>query len=121
MEKEINYLYAKLPLMISDRDIVQEKKTWPIYNGDPETYLDVTKSVTHPKYPPTDDAVRAEKIIGGTYLKVKSPKETLMYMINHCDLKFTTGGSIVNSKAPKSMKEFIENLTDYLGKISKKK
>jgi len=39
MEKEIDYLFIKMPIFMSDREIVQENKIWSEYNGNPKNML----------------------------------------------------------------------------------
>ena len=51
MEKEIDYLYIKMPVSMTDREIVQEKKTWSEFNGNPKNMLIVQRSITNSKYP----------------------------------------------------------------------
>ena len=36
MDREIDYLYIKMPAFITDRELVMEKKVWSEYNGVPE-------------------------------------------------------------------------------------
>lgn len=116
MEREIDYLYIKMPVFMTDREIVQESKIWSEYNGNPNNYLSLKRSTTNSKYPVKEKPIRGEMIIGGMYLKEISPQETLIYMINNFDLKITTGKDIVDSQAPKAGKEFLDNLIKYLGK-----
>ena len=100
--KSINYLYIKFPLMMSNRDIVQEKKI-----------------VEHKSKPPQKKEIRAEMILTGIYLREDKKDECLIYMINNVDLKIKTGIDLVNKIAKKSPKEFIENLTKFCKKSSK--
>jgi len=39
MLREINYLYVKMPIFMTDRDLVQEAKIWKAYNGNPKGSL----------------------------------------------------------------------------------
>ena len=116
MKKDITYLYIKMPAFITDRDIVQESKTWSNYNDNPQNYLSVFRSTTNSKYPVKEKPIRAEMIIGGMYLKEMNPNQTLIYMINNFDLKMTTGKSIAESQAPERAKDFVKNLIKYIGK-----
>ena len=116
MEREIDYLYIKMPAFISDREIVQEKRIWSEYNGNPKNFLFAAKSTTNPKYPVKEKPIRAEAIIGGMYLKEITPQETLMYLVSHTDLKMTTGISIVKGKTPGAAKDYVENLVKYIEK-----
>ena len=50
--KVIEYLYIKFPLMMDNRDIVQEKKIWKEYNGNQNSFLTISKSIEHPSHPP---------------------------------------------------------------------
>ena len=119
IKKVIEYLFIKFPLMMDNRDIVQEKKVWQEYNGNPNCFLSISKSIEHPSHPPQKKVVRAEMIISGMYLCEKTPGETSIYMVNNVDLKVKTGADIVNSRAKKSPEEFLENLTKHCKKMSK--
>ena len=116
MKKDITYLYIKMPAFITDRDIVQESKTWSNYNDNPQNFFQVYRSTTNSKYPVKEKPIRAEMIIGGMYLKEMNPNQTLIYMINNFDLKMTTGKSIAESQAPERAKDFVKNLIKYIGK-----
>ena len=113
---QVTYLYIKMPAFITDRDIVQESKTWSNYNDNPQNYFQVFRSTTNSKYPVKEKPIRAEMIIGGMYLKEMNPNQTLIYMINNFDLKMTTGKSIAESQAPERAKDFVKNLIKYIGK-----
>ena len=116
MEKEIDYLYIKMPVFMTDREVVQEKRVWSEYNGDPKHMLIAQRSTTNSKYPVKEKPIRAEMILGGMYLKEVSPNETFMILINYFDLKITTGKDIVDKKVPSSAKEFFNNLKKHLEK-----
>lgn len=116
MEREINYYFLKMPLFMTNREFVNEKKTWKEYNGNPQNLLTVYQFTTHPKYPVKEDPIRAETLIGGLYLKEVSPQETLLYLINNSDIKITTGKDLINSKTPGIAKDFVINLVKYLDK-----
>ena len=119
IKKVIEYLFIKFPLMMDNRDIVQEKKVWQEYNGNPNCFLSISKSIEHPSHPPQKKVVRAEMIISGMYLCENTPGETSIYMVNNVDLKVKTGADIVNSRAKKSPEEFLENLTKKKKKMNK--
>ena len=104
--------------MMSNRDIVQEKKIWKEYNNNKNSLLILSKSVEHSSKPPQKNEIRAEMILTGIYLREDKIGECLIYMINNIDLKVTTGIDLVNKKAKKSPKEFIENLTKFCKKCS---
>ena len=114
--KEINYMYIKMPVFMTDRDLVQETKIWKEYNGNAQNFLKVYRSTTNSKYPLQDKPIRAEMIIGGMYLKEVGPNETLIYMINNFDLKMTTGKDLADSQAPERAKDYIPNLIKYIEK-----
>ena len=114
--KEINYMYIKMPVFMTDRDLVQETKIWKEYNGNAQNFLKVYRSTTNTKYPLQDKPIRAEMIIGGMYLKEVGPNETLIYMINNFDLKMTTGKDLADSQAPERAKDYIPNLIKYIEK-----
>ena len=116
MEREIVYQYLKMPVFMTDREVVQEAKTWSEYNGNPSNFLKLMKSTTNSKYPVQEKPIRAEVILGGIYLKEISPQETSIIMINNLDLKMTTGKDLADKKAPESAKDFVLNLTKYIGK-----
>lgn len=117
--KSIEYLFIKFPLMMDNRDIVQEKKVWKEYNGNKNAFLSIAKSVVHPSRPPVKKVIRAEMLISGVYLCEKNPGETVIYMINKADLKITSGADIINKAAKKTPKDFLENLINYCKKKSK--
>ena len=114
MQKEYNYMYIKMPVFMTDRDLVQEARIWKEYNGNPMNFLKVNKSTTNSKHPAQDKPIRADMIIGGMYLKEINPNQTLIYLINNFDLKITTGKDIVDSKAPERAKDFVKNLVKYI-------
>ncbi len=117
IKKIIEYLFIKFPLMMDNRDIVQEKKIWKEYNGNKNCFLTISKSIEHPSHPPQKKVVRAEMVISGMFLYENSPGETSIYMINNVDLKIKS--DFVNKIAKKSPKDFLENLTKYCKKMSK--
>jgi hypothetical protein len=119
IKKAIEYLFVKFPLMMDNRDIVQEKKIWDEYNGTQNCFLSVSKSIEHPSRPPQKKVVRAEMIISGMFLCENTPGETTVYTVNQVDLKIKTGGDLVNSIAKKAPKDFIENLIKHCKKMSK--
>lgn len=119
VKRVIEYLFVKFPLMMDDRDIVQEKKIWKEYNGNQKCFLTIAKSIEHLSHPPQKKVVRAEMLLNGIYLCEKNPDETSIYMINNSDLKIKTGVDIVNKAAKKAPKDFIENLTKYCKKMNK--
>lgn len=114
MEKEIDYLYIKMPVSMTDREIVQEKKTWSEFNGNPKNMLIVQRSITNSKYPVKEKPIRAEFLNGGLYLKEVSPSKTLAYLINNIDFKATTGKDIIGKAAPSEANNFFPNLIKYL-------
>jgi hypothetical protein len=117
IERQIEYLFIKFPLMMDNRDIVQEKKVWKEYNGDNNRFLSLSKSIVHPSHPVQKKVVRAEMIISGIYLHENSPNDTSIFMVNNVDLKLNS--DFVNKAARKSPKDFLENLTKYCRKMSK--
>ena len=115
----IEYLYIKFPLMMDNRDIIQEKKAWKEYNGNKNQFLLVSKSVVHPSKPPQKKEIRAEMIFNAVYLREDKDGETKIYLINNVDLKITSMVDLVNNTAKKKPKEFIENLTKFCKKCQK--
>ena len=116
VDREIDYLYIKMPVFMTDRELVQESKVWSEYNGNPKNMLVYQKSTTNSKHPVQEKPIRAEMIIGGIYLKEVSPSETLIYLISNFDLKITTGKDIVDKAAPSAAKDYYANLIKYLEK-----
>lgn len=114
VKRSINYSYIKMPVFMTDRDLVQETRVWKEYNGNPQNFFQVNKSTTNAKYPIKEKPIRAEMLIGGMYLKEVNPNQTLMYLINNFDLKITTGKDIVDSQAPSRGKDFVKNLIKYI-------
>ena len=102
--KEIEYLYIKFPLMMDNRDIVQQKKIWKEYNGDKNCYLSIAKSIEYPSIPPKKKIIRGEMLFDAVYLKEDKIGETKMYLINNVDLKITSMVDLVNNTAKKSQK-----------------
>ena len=117
--KEIEYLYIKFPLMMDNRDIVQQKKIWKEYNGDKNCYLSIAKSIEYPSIPPKKKIIRGEMLFDAVYLKEDKIGETKMYLVNNVDLKITSMVDLVNNTAKKKPKEFIENLTKFCKKCQK--
>lgn len=116
VNREIDYFYLKMPVFMTDRDTVQEKKIWAEYNGNPKNMLVCQKSTTNSKYPTKEKPIRAELIIGGSYLKEIGPSETLIYLINNFDFKLTTGKDIVDKLAPKAATDYFPNIIKYIEK-----
>ena len=56
--KAIEYLFIKFPLILDNRDIVQEKKVWKEYNGNKNSYLSIAKSIEYPNIPPKKKIIR---------------------------------------------------------------
>lgn len=117
IERIVEYLFIKFPLMMDNRDIIQEKKVWKEYNGDRNSFLSISKSIVHPSHPEQKKVVRANMILSGMYLYENSPNDTSIYMVNNVDLKVSS--DLVNKTARKSPKDFLENLTNYCKKMSK--
>ena len=117
--KVIEYFFIKFPLMMDDRDLVEEKKIWKEYNGNKNNYLSISKSIEYPSIPPKKKIIRAEMIFSGVYLREDKIGETKIYLINNVDLKVKTMVDLVNKTAKKSPKEFIENLTKFCKKCQK--
>ena len=114
--REIDYLFIKMPFIMTDRDLVQESKVWKEYKGNPQNFLNVYKSTTNPKYPEKKKPIRADMLIGGIYVKEVNPNQSLIYLINNFDLKITTGKDVVDSAAPDRAKNFVKNLVKYIEK-----
>ncbi len=117
--KAIEYNFIKFPIMMDDRDLVQEKKIWKEYNGDKNSYLSISKSIEYPSIPPKKKIIRAEMIFSGIYLREDKKGITKIYLINNVDLKVKTMVDLVNKTAKKTPKEFIENLTMFCKKCNK--
>jgi len=110
MDREIDYLYIKMPVNLTDREVVQEKKVWQQFNGNPSNMLIVQRSTTNSKYPIQEKPIRADLIVSGMYLKEVSPQETLFYSINHLDNKMTTGKADSDNQLCEREKLFLPNL-----------
>ena len=119
IKKVVEYLFIKFPLMMDNRDIVQQKKIWKEYNGDKNCYLSIAKSIEYPSIPPKKKIIRGEMLFDAVYLKEDKIGETKMYLINNVDLKITSMVDLVNNTAKKKPKEFIENLTKFCKKCQK--
>ena len=99
-----------MPIFMTDRDLVQEKRTWENYNNNPSNYMSIYSSTTHQKYPPKEKPIKADMIICGIYLKEFSPNKIAIYLIINFDLKVTTGKDIVEGAVPDRSKDFVPNL-----------
>ena len=117
--KIIEYLFIKFPLMMDNRDIVQQKKIWKEYNGNKNCFLSIAKSIEYPNIPPKKKIIRGEMIFNAVYLIEDKDGETKIYLINNVDLKITSMVDLVNNTAKKKPKEFIENLTKFCKKCQK--
>ena len=117
IERQIEYLFIKFPLMMDNRDIVQEKKVWKEYNGDNNSFLSISRSIVHPSHPPQKKVVRAEMILSAIYLRENSPNNTFIFMVNNVDLKAKS--DLVNKIARKSPKDYLENLIKQCKKMNK--
>ena len=111
-KKWIEYNYMKFPAFMTDRDFVIQCKLWKNYNGNKNISLFYNRSVEHNDYPAKSNPIRAEMIVGGNYLEQIDNNLTKIYLINHADVKASTGKSIINSKAPDSPKNFIDYLIE---------
>ena len=114
IDREIQYLYFKMPRPATDRDLVREHLVWNAYNGNPKTMLIYYKSTTHDKYPPKEKTKRTNMIIGGMYLKEISDQETLIYIIENFDFKLTLIKPMVEKLAPEKKINFLPNLINYI-------
>ena len=115
----IEYLFIKFPLMMDNRDIIQEKKIWKEYNGNKNCYLSIAKSIEYPSIPPKKKIIRGEMILSAVYLREDITNETKIFLINNVDLKITSMVDLVNKTARKKPKLFIENLTKFCKKNQK--
>ena len=115
----IEYLFIKFPLMMDNRDIIQEKKIWKEYNGNKNCYLSIAKSIEYPSIPPNKKIIRGEMILSAVYLREDITNETKIFLINNVDLKITSMVDLVNKTARKKPKLFIENLTKFCKKSQK--
>ena len=119
IKKEIEYLFIKFPLMMDNRDIVQEKKFWKEYNGNKNSYLSIAKSIEYPNIPPKKNIIRGEMILSAVYLREDNKGETKIFLINNVDFKITSMVDLVNKIAKKKPKLYIENLTKFCKKCQK--
>ena len=117
--KAIEYLFIKFPLVMDNRDIVQEKKVWKEYNGNKNSYLSIAKSIEYPNIPPKKNIIRGEMILSAVYLREDNKGETKIFLINNVDFKITSMVDLVNKIAKKKPKLFIENLTKFCKKCQK--
>ena len=115
----IEYLFIKFPLMMDNRDIIQEKKIWKEYNGNKNCYLSIAKSIEYPSIPPKKKIIRGKMILSAVYLREDITNETKIFLINNVDLKITSMVDLVNKTARKKPKLFIENLTKFCKKSQK--
>ena len=105
--KAIEYLFIKFPLVMDNRDIVQEKKVRKEYNGNKNSYLSIAKSIEYPNIPPKKNIIRGEMILSAVYLREDNKGETKIFLINNVDFKITSMVDLVNKIAKKKPKLFI--------------
>ena len=105
--KAIEYLFIKFPLVMDNRDIVQEKKVWKEYNGNKNSYLSIAKSIEYPNIPPKKNIIRGEMILSAVYLREDNKGETKIFLINNVDFKITSMVDLVNKIAKKKPKLYI--------------
>ena len=118
-EKEIIYLYLKMPL-ISDRDFVEEKKFFLNYTGIENTAFFLLHSIEREDVPINKKIVRGEMIINATYLKKINENETFFISIAQIDVKMSgIMSNMVIKESPKGQKEWIENTMKNLNEFVK--
>ena len=117
-EKEIIYLYLKMPF-ISDRDFVEEKKFFLNYTGIENTAFFLLHSIEREDVPINKKIVRGEMKINATYLKKINENETFFISIAQIELKMGIMNKMVIKEAPKGQKEWIENTLKNLNEFVK--
>ena len=123
LQKEYLYLYLKMPLMISDRDFVEEKKLWINHGNKEKTALFLLKSVERDDFPVNKGIVRGEMIINGNYLKEVEKNKTEMIMVCEMDIKMNIGlaNNLMAKEAPKGQREWVKDTLQRLPGYIKEK
>ena len=108
---DMMYIYIKMPLIISDRDIVQIRKTWMPYTTNPRSVLIQMKNGDHPKYPAKEKPVRVEIIISGYYIEEVNEKLTKISSVGRFNMKFPKSlFGMMKNKGPDRVKETLNNI-----------
>lgn len=108
---DMMYIYIKMPLFISDRDIIQIRKTWLPYTTNPRSVLIQMKSGDHPKYPVKEKPVRVKIIISGYYIEEVNANLTKISSVGRFNMGFPKSMfGMMKKKGPDRVKETLENI-----------
>ena len=110
------YLYIKMPLVFSDRDIVVRKTIWNNYNGEKDSYLSEAHSIEHPDFPIKKKPVRAILVNKCKYIKPINPSKSKLYYVNNLDLKLKLTGSTIELQGIEKMEKWFKNFLKQLEK-----
>ena len=108
-EIEYDYFYLSFPWPLSDRDFVEEKKSFHDYAGVKNTKVFLLKSTTHPLEPERKGIIRANLIMNGTYLKKINENLTDFKSIVQLDIKINSSLAmkLMFSQAPKGQRDWV--------------
>jgi hypothetical protein len=105
---DIMYTFFKSPMGVSHRDFLQKRTLIHDYKGAHSVI--VFTNITHPKCPPVKDAVRAETIISGYYIKDLKEGGCCVTCISQTDIKGVVPKWIVNYAASKAPLAWLKRL-----------
>lgn len=116
------YLYLPFPFFLGDRDMVQKKKCWTSYSGDPKKALIHFKTVQHQDFPAQKKPIRVEIFCAGYYLESIGENLTKMVYVNHSDFKFSSSlKGIIKGKCFDQAKRVFEQICEGCKIVIKKK
>ena len=82
------YHYTKFPFMISDREIVAERKIVRSYTGDSKKTLVTLHSIEEPSYPIKSNPVRTTMYVNAFYFEANGDKSTKVISVRKWDMHF---------------------------------
>lgn len=109
------YLYLKMPIIFTDRDLLLQKKCWIDYNGNKAHVLYYIKDIEHPDYLRKEKSIRGSLKRGG-YIKSLNENQCQMYMVSSIDVKLSIGFSILSKKGAEEEEKWIKKLKKQLEK-----
>lgn len=88
IEYEKIYHYTKFPFMISDREILAERKIVNSYAGDSKRTLVTLHSIEDPSYPIKSNPVRTTMYVNSFYFESIGDKSTKLISVRKWDMHF---------------------------------
>ncbi|CAI8029004.1 START domain-containing protein 10 [Geodia barretti] len=116
----VMYWLSKLPLTISDRDVVQFIRRE--YDESTNTTYFLYRNATHPNYPERRGIVRAETILSGVIVRPdpEDPGSTKLSLMLQTDMKGWIPHMIVNTIAARSPKQWRDSLANFYTNVYSK-